>query len=405
MTKAKFPPVPEQMARILRGVVDVVSEDELRRRLQESAKTGMPLRVKLGIDPSSPDIHIGHTVVLRKLRAFQELGHHIVVIWGTATAMVGDPTGRDKTRPQLTEDDVEANLTTYKDQIGKVLDVEAIEHRSNGDWFSQMSFMDSVKLFSRMTVARAIERDSFEKRMNAGLPVGLHEVVYPLMQGWDSVEVKADIEIGGSDQLFNLLVGRDLQVQEGQRAQICLTTPLIEGLDGSQKMSKSLGNAIGVNDEPSDMFGKVMSVPDPLMEKYFSLLTEVPEDEIRSLLAGHPRQAKARLGREIVAWLHGEEAAQKAADDFDRVFRDKGVPDEIPEFELPADALRDGTVLVSAAAHRAGLAASANEARRLISQGGVRVDGEQVTDGKATLSTGRYLVQVGKRKFCYVTVP
>ncbi|MFQ5506886.1 MAG: tyrosine--tRNA ligase [Planctomycetota bacterium] len=403
--KKKFPPVEEQLGRILRGSVDLISEKELRQRLEESRRSGRPLRVKLGIDPSSPDIHVGHTVVLRKLRVFQELGHLPVLIWGSATAMLGDPEGRDRTRPQLTRAEVQENLETYKAQISKVIDVDDMEHRENSEWFDEMDFMGSVSLLSRMTVARAIERDSFEKRMGEGLPVGLHEVVYPLMQGWDSVEVRASVELGGTDQLFNLLVGRDLQQQEGQAPQVCLTTPLIEGLDGTQKMSKSLDNYIGLTDEPGEMYGKVMSVPDALMEKYFLLLTDVGEPETAALLRGHPRDAKARLAQEIVTWLHGEGAASKAAGEFDRVFRERGLPEEIPEFALPEDCLKDGTALVMIAAQRAGLTASSSEARRLMPQGGLKVDGEPVTDSKAILGRGRYLFQVGKRRFCWVRIP
>ncbi|MEZ5987913.1 MAG: tyrosine--tRNA ligase [Planctomycetota bacterium] len=403
MTSARgFAPVDEQLERIRRGVVDLVGEDELRRKLEQSRASGRRLRVKFGIDPSSPDIHVGHTVVLRKLRTFQELGHLPVVIWGTATARVGDPTGKDKTRPQLDKAQVLDNLRTYKAQITKVLDIDDAEHRENGEWFDEMSFMDGVRLLSRMTVARAIERDSFANRIQKGLPVSLHEIVYPLMQGWDSVEVRADVELGGSDQLFNLLVGRDLQAQEGQEPQVCLTLPIIEGLDGVQKMSKSLGNTIGIHDEPADMFGKVMSVPDALMAKYFTLLTDVGEAEVEALLAGHPREAKARLGREIVGWLHGPEAAEAASAEFDRVFKDKDRPSEIDEFTVPGDELREGKALVVRAAVLAGLCASSSEARRLVQGGGLKLDDEPVADPRAVVGPGRYLVQAGKRRFCWV---
>ena len=400
-----FPPVAEQLAKIKRGLVDLVGEEDLVKRLHASKKNGKPLRVKLGIDPSSADLHLGHTVVLRKLRAFQVLGHLPVLIWGTATARVGDPTGKDKTRPELSEEEIRENLFTYRAQISKVIDVEAMEQFENATWFDEMSFMTSVKLMARMTVARAIERDSFQKRMKAGQPVSLHEIVYPIMQGWDSVEVRSDIEIGGTDQIFNLLVGRDLQAQEGQAPQICITLPLIEGLDGTQKMSKSLGNYIGIHDAPSDMFGKIMSIPDTLMEKYFTLLSDVPEAEVNEILAGHPREAKARLGQEIVAAYHGQDAAEKARAEFDRVFRDKDKPSDIGEFAFPAEELRDGTALLSLAVFRAGLATSTTDARRLMSQGGMRLDGEQACDPKAVLRKGRYLLQAGKRKFIYLLIP
>ena len=403
--KRTFPPTAEQIAKIQRGTVDIVDVKDLARRLDRCHATGRPLRVKLGIDPSSPDIHVGHTVILRKLRTFQELGHQAVIIWGTATAMVGDPTGKDKTRPQLTRESVQDNLRTYKEQIGKVVDVEAAEHVENASWFERKSFMDGVSLLSRMTVARALERDSFDKRMKAGLPVSLHEIVYPLMQGWDSVEVRADVELGGNDQLFNLLVGRDLLGQEGLEPQVCITMPILEGLDGVQKMSKSLGNYIGVHDAPSDMFGKIMSVPDELMEKYFLLLTSVDAGEVSTILAGHPREAKVRLGKEIVGWLHDASAADAAAAEFDRIFKQRGIPEQIDEFELPVDRLRDGTVLVATAVACAGLSPSGSEARRAMPSGGVKVDGEPIKDPKAVLGPGRYLCQVGKRKFAWITVP
>ncbi len=399
-----FPTIEEQLEIILRGVVDCVTRDELVKKLEESRKEGRPLRVKLGIDPSSPDIHVGHTVQLRKLRAFQDLGHQAVVIWGTATAMVGDPTGKDKTRPQLTREGVYENLATYKAQISKIVDIEAAEHVENSRWFEGMNFMDGVKLLSRMTVARAIERDNFEKRMKAGQAIHLHEIIYPLMQGWDSVEVQADIELGGTDQLFNLLVGRDLQGQEKMPPQVCLTHPLIEGLDGVQKMSKSLGNAIGLTDEPSEMFGKIMSIPDSLMEKYFLLLTDLPVAQVEELLAGHPREAKVRLGMEVVKWLHSGEASEEARAEFDRVFKNKELPKNIPEIRLGEELLREGKIPVFLAAAKAGLAGSTSEARRILRGGGIRVDGEKVGDEKALLGKGRYLIQVGKRRLGYVTI-
>ncbi len=403
--KPSFPPLEEQLTRIKRGVVDLVTEEDLRRRLARSLEEGRPLRVKLGIDPSSPDIHVGHTVQLRKLRTFQECGHQAVIIWGTATAMVGDPTGKDKTRPQLSREQVLENLRTYREQIGKVVDVDLAEHHENGAWFDRFTFQDTIRLMSRMTVARVIERDSFQNRMSKGLPIGLHEIIYPLMQGWDSVEIRADIELGGTDQLFNLLAGRDLQQQVGQEPQLCLTMPILEGLDGVQKMSKSLGNTIGLNDDPVDMFGKVMSIPDSLMEKYFLLLTEVEEADLRELLAGHPREAKAELARRVTAWLHGAEASERAAREFDRVFRERERPTEIPEFEVPADALKEGRIQVAVAAHLAGLGSSGGEIRRAIKGGGVRVDGERIADPTHALGSGSYLLQVGKRRFVRLRIP
>jgi tyrosyl-tRNA synthetase len=401
----EFLPVDEQLSLIRRGVVDLVQEKQLRARLEDSRKHGKPLRVKFGIDPSSPDIHVGHTVPLRKLRTFQELGHLPVVIWGTATAKVGDPTGKSKTRPQLSDDDVQANLETYKEQIGRVLDVERCEFRENSEWFDRMNFGDFVQLLAKMTVARAIESDTVGKRLEKQEPVSLHELVYPLMQGQDSVEIECDVELGGTDQLYNLLAGRQLMEQAGQRPQVCLTMPIIEGLDGVQKMSKSLGNYIGIHAAPTDMFGKVMSVPDELMEKYFLLLTDTDEDEIAALLAGHPREAKATLAERITTSLHGAEAGQGARAEFDRVFQQKALPSDIPEMDCEPEWLRDGRAAVVYLVHQLGLAASGSEARRLIKQKGVKIDGKPVADDKATLGPGRYLLQVGKRKFAHVRVP
>jgi tyrosyl-tRNA synthetase len=400
----RFPPVTEQLRVLKRGIVDLVEEGDLARRLEESRAASRPLRVKLGIDPSSPDIHVGHTVPLRKLRDFQLLGHRAVLLWGTATAMVGDPSGRDRTRPQLSREQVEENKRTYKAQVSRVLDTGNIEERENSEWFDRMSFMDAVGLASRYTIARILERDSFQTRQAAGLSIAVHEFLYPLMQGWDSVQLAADVELGGTDQLFNLLVGRELQRQVGQTPQVCITTPLIEGLDGVKKMSKSLGNYIGVTDTPTDMFGKTMSVPDSLMEKYFTLLTDRSPDEIAALLAGHPREAKVALARGIVTAYHGEAAAGQAAAEFDRVFRGGGLPDEVPEVAIGGDQLREGAIQVAAALKEAGLAPSNGEGRRLIAGGGVRVDGATVSDQNATLPPGTYLVQVGKRRVARVVI-
>lgn len=405
MTAMGFLPVDEQLARIERGVVDLVTREELIRKLERSRKENRPLRVKLGIDPSSPDIHVGHTVPLRKLRDFQDLGHCAIVLWGTATAMVGDPSGRDKTRPTLTREQVERNKQTYKEQVRRLLDMDRAEERQNGEWFDGMTFMDGVRLSGRYTVARILERDSFQKRYTAGQPISVHEMMYPLMQGWDSVELRADIELGGTDQLFNLLVGRDLQREEGQEPQICITTPILEGLDGVQKMSKSLGNTIAVNDPARDMFGKCMSIPDAAMEKYFTLLTGVASDEVESLLAGHPRDAKVRLACELVTTYHGAEAAASALAEFDRMFRAGGLPDEVPEVAIPVEDLREGTVLLAAVLARAGFCKTNSDGRRLIEGGGVRVDDQVVSDARTTLARGAHLVQSGKRKVARVVVP
>jgi len=400
----QFPPVAEQLQILRRGCVDLVAEADLERKLSRSREEGKPLRVKLGIDPSSPDIHVGHTVPLRKLRDFQRLGHTAIVLWGTTTAMVGDPTGRDKTRPTLTREEVEFNKQTYRAQISAVIDVDAIEERENGEWFDGMSLLDTVKLCGRYTVARVLERDSFANRYKAGEPISMHELLYPLLQGWDSVELRADVELGGTDQLFNLMVGRTLQEQEGQEPQVCMTTPLLEGLDGERKMSKSLGNAIGVLDTATDMFGKTMSIPDTLMEKYFTLLTNVSEDRVRELLAGHPRTAKVALAQAVVASYHGEAAGDAALAEFERVFKEGALPDDVPEVAIAADQLRDGGILVAAALVHCGFCKSNGEGRRLIGGGGVRVDDAVIGDTNAVLTPGRYVIRSGKRKAASVTI-
>lgn len=394
-----FPPVEEQLAVIKRGVVDLVGEEDLTKRLAASREEGRPLRVKFGIDPSSPDIHLGHTVPLRKLRDFQRLGHQVIILWGTATAMVGDPTGRNKTRPALTREQVEANKETYRQQIGAVLDTDNIEERENGEWFFGQTFMDCVVLASRYTVARMLERDDFTKRFKGGLPITVHEFLYPLLQGWDSVELQCDLEIGGTDQLFNLLVGRDLQGQSGQPEQICLTMPLIEGLDGTQKMSKSLENYIGVAESASVQFGKLMKTPNELIEKYFTLLTDVPAAQIQEMLP-NPLDAKFALAAAVVTGYHGQDQAARARAEYDRVHKEGGLPDDLPEWS-PDESVRrtsSGKIQLPTAMAASKLASSSSEARRLIQGKGVRVDGEVVSDVKAEFGPGNYVVQVGKSR-------
>ncbi|MCB9931925.1 MAG: tyrosine--tRNA ligase [Planctomycetes bacterium] len=401
-----FAPVDQQLADLLRGAEDVISEPELRKRLEKSAQSGKPLRVKLGIDPSSPDIHLGHTVVLRRLRAFQDHGHQAVLIIGDYTAMVGDPSGRNKTRPQLSIEQVEHNALTYIAQAAKVLDMERTEVVRNGEWFHTMEFLDVLKLSARSTVSQMLERDDFNKRFDAEQPISLHEFLYPLMQGWDSVMLKADVELGGTDQLFNLLMGRRLQEQEGMQPQVCITSPIIPGLDGEQKMSKSLGNAIGVKDEPADMFGKVMSIPDRLMRPWYTLLTREPLAQIDALLDDkqtHPRDAKLRLAGLIVTDMHGTEAAGHAQQAFLSVFSKGDLPEEMPVFELSLDGSVAAFALVKDA-HKV----SGAEARRLLKQGGVKLiqpdtnDEFSVDDEKASFTAedlqGRVL-KVGKRHF------
>ncbi|MEM7305729.1 MAG: tyrosine--tRNA ligase [Planctomycetota bacterium] len=395
--------IEDSAAALKRGAIDLIEERELRDKLKRAAAEGRGLRIKLGADPSSPDLHVGHAIHLRKLRDLQDLGHTIVLIVGDATAMVGDPSGKNKLRPQLTREEVEANLVSYREQAGLVLDLERTEVRHNTEWFDRMSFEDVQRLCARMTVAQMLQRDTFQERMKAEEPIGIHEFLYPLMQGWDSVMVRADVELGGTDQLFNLLVGRDLQEAEGQERQSICTAPLINGLDG-RKMSKSYGNAIGLTDAPNDMFGKTMSIADDAMEVWFQQLTRVPEDEIATLLAGHPRAAKARLAHELTAFYHGDAAAREAADAFDRQFKQKALPDDIPEKAFPGDWPADGVPL-SVLLREIGLTQSGSEARRAIQQGGVRLDGEVVKDPKALVKPAAgegLLVQVGKRRFARV---
>ncbi|MBN2490566.1 MAG: tyrosine--tRNA ligase [Planctomycetes bacterium] len=396
-------PVDEQLARLRRGVVDLVHENELRARLERAQRTGQSLRIKLGMDPTGHDLHLGHTVVLRKLRTFQDLGHQAVLIIGDATARVGDPSGRDRTRPVLTAEAVTAFAAGWMAQVRKVLDVAALEVRHNSEFFAPMRFQDFLELCGRMTVAQMLERNDFGARYRRGDPIGIHEFLYPLMQGWDSVCVRADVELGGTDQLFNLHVGRDFQQAEGQEPQVLLTTPIVEGTDGTRKMSKTYDNAIGIDEPPGEIFGKLMSIPDALMEKYFVHFTDLPEEDIRALLAGHPRHAKARLGREVAAWLHSPAAAAEAEHRFDEVFAHGHLPDDMPAVVLSRTGLADGRIWIVELLRRAGLVASGGEARRLVRQGAVSLDGERLADPDAEVAvrTGAVL-RVGKRRFARV---
>ena len=394
--------VQDSLAAFRRGAVDLIEECELAKKLARAEARRGGLRVKLGLDPSSPDLHFGHAVLLTKLADLQRLGHTVVLIVGDATAMVGDPSGRNKLRPQLGRAEVEANLATYVDQVGRVLDVSKTEIRRNSEWFDAMRFEDVLRLAGKMTVARMIERDTFQKRMRENEPIGIHEFLYPLMQGWDSVMIRCDLELGGTDQLFNLLRGRDLQREEGQPGQICFTTPLVNGLDG-RKMSKSYGNAIGLTEPANDMFGKVMSIEDGAMRVWFVHLTRVPLAEIERLLAGHPREAKARLGEEIAGFFHGAAAGRAAREAFDRQFRDKEVPEDVPELAWPEGAPAEGLALPNLL-RDLGLAPTTSEARRTIEQGGVRLDGEVVKDPRRVVSrpAREMLIQFGKRRYAKV---
>lgn len=397
--------VDEQLSYLKRGTVDIIREEDLRAKLERSAKTGKPLRVKLGVDPTSPDIHLGHTVVVRKLKAFQELGHHVTYLIGDFTAMIGDPSGRNVTRPPLTAEEVRHNAETYRDQVFKIMDPEKTEIRYNSEWMGKFNAADFVRLAARTTVRQILERDDFEKRMNAQQPISLHELLYPLVQGYDSVALESDIELGGTDQKFNLLSGRDLQREYDQEPQVIVTTPLLEGLDGVQKMSKSYGNYIGIDEPPSEMFGKVMSISDELMWRYYELLTDVPADDLNALKfrcesgAENPRDAKVALANSIITDFHSKKAADEAADDFNRRFVKKEIPDEIEEKQIDA-----GNYKIAELIAAVGLAASKGEARRLIEQGGVKVNGEKVTNAGAevVVANGEMLLQVGKRRFLKV---
>ena len=398
--------IKQQIEVIGRGVTDILNEEELKSKLSASAKSKKPLRVKLGIDPTSPDIHLGHTVVLGKLRQFQDMGHQAVLIIGDFTALVGDPSGRSKTRPQLTEEEVEANAKTYLEQVGTVVDIDKAEVVRNSEWFKGLEFGKLLDLASRLTVARMLERDDFNKRYEKGDPIGLHELIYPLMQGYDSVIVRSDIELGATDQTFNLLVGRDLQRDAGQEPQVCITMPMLVGTDGSLKMSKSYGNHIGIGDGPKDMFGKTMSIPDDLMKNYFELLTGIPMKEVDALLGSdHPRNIKERLALEIVGRFHGNDAAEKEASEFKRVFSKGQVPEDMPEVTVPADMLDGGKIWIVKLLTHCGLAESGSEARRLVKQGAVKLGDNTIsdTDVNVDLSDGDVL-RAGKRRFARIVL-
>lgn len=399
--------VEEQLQVLRRGVEQVVPEAEFLDKLRRSAREGRPLRVKYGIDPTGISVHLGHTVPLRKLRQFQDLGHTAVVIIGNYTALVGDPSGRDETRAQLTEEQVEANARDYLRQVGKIIDLDRAEVHSNGDWFSTWSFLRVLDLTRHMTLGQISARDDFAKRIAAEKPVYLHECLYPLMQGWDSVEIRADVELGGTEQLFSLLVARALQVSQGQAPQVAMTLPILVGTDGVRRMGKSLGNFIGVADEPNDMFGKVMSIPDTAMRPYFTLLTDIPMNEVDGWLGSgvNPRDAKEALGRSIVGQYWGAEAADNAAAEFRR--RAEGQdPAEIPDVAVPADQLDpEGRTPAPRLIVMLGLESSTSNARRVIEQGGVNVgpNRQPVFDPKTLIAVSDGLiVRVGKRKIARV---
>jgi len=404
---AGFPPVHEQLGVIRRGAAQIIVESELREKLEQSRRDGRPLKVKLGLDPTAPDLHLGHTVVLRKLRDFQELGHQIIVIIGDFTGMIGDPTGRSETRKPLTWDEIRANAETYRAQLGRVLDMAKTRIEFNSAWLGTLTFENVIRETAHLTVARMLQREDFAERYAAERPISLHEFLYPIAQAYDSVALGADVELGGTDQTFNLIVGRDLLRAHGQEPQIALTLPLLEGLDGVQKMSKSLGNYVGISEPPNDIYGKLMSVSDDLMWRYFELLTRVPEAEIAALRVGHPMDAKKHLARTITAQYHGEAAAAEAEAHFQRVFQHRQDPEKPEEIRISAGRIDTSgpqlplvKVLVAT-----GYVSSNSEARRMIQQGAVEVDGQRVSDVNGALAAGRaYLIRVGKRLFKRVVI-
>jgi tyrosyl-tRNA synthetase len=394
--------IAEQIQSLRRGTVEIFTEAELAHKLTDATRQ---LRIKLGLDPTSPDIHLGHTVVLRKMRQFQDLGHKAVLIIGDYTARIGDPTGQNTTRPILSAEQIEQNAKTYFEQASKILDTssEKLEVRHNSEWLEKLTLMELIQIAAKKTVAQMLQRDTFKKRMQAEVDVYTHEFLYPLMQGYDSVMIKSDVELGGTDQTFNNLVGRDIQKAYSQPAQVVITMPILVGLDGTEKMSKSKGNYIGVTDEPKDMFGKVMSISDEMMENYFTILTDLTREKIADLVDSgktHPKEAKVLLGKTIVSQFYGRAAADSAAAEFDRVFAQKQLPDEIPEFALPAAPVSVKQLLLACK-----LVETGGEAKRMCAQSAVTIDGNRIADPNAQIIPASGMtIQVGKRKFARVTV-
>lgn len=401
-----FLPVKQQMDIIRKRTVEIIPEEELERKLENSLRENKPLRIKLGCDPSRPDLHIGHSVVLQKLRDFQDLGHIAVLIIGDFTAMIGDPSGKNKTRPPLTLEETRINGKTYFEQASKILSEKNLEIKYNSQWLNKMSFSDVIKLTSKYTVSQILERDDFDKRITANQPISLHELLYPLSQAMDSVAVKSDVELGGTDQKFNLLVGRAIQQAYGQQPQCIITTELLEGTDGVEKMSKSLNNAICFNDSPKDIFGKTMSIPDSLILKYFRLATLTDESEIKimekSLLNRlvNPRDLKLRLAYELVKKYYGESYAEHEKNEFEKVFSRKQVPEDIPEYTIQSHEIKLITIM-----KETGMATTSSEAIRLIKQGAVSIDGKKITDDKYVIKSEKdFILKVGKRKFVKIKV-
>ena len=397
---SKFAPVKEQLDLIIRGTDEVIPIEELDKKLAKSLETGIPLQVKFGCDPSRPDLHIGHAVVLRKLRHFQDLGHEAILLIGDFTAMIGDPTGRNKTRPQITLAETKENAQSYIDQASVILSDENLTIVYNSDWLGKMDFSEVINLSSKYTVARMLERDDFTKRYQDGIPISVHEFLYPLAQGHDSVHLKSDVELGGTDQKFNLLVGRDLQKEAGQNPQVIITTPILEGTDGVEKMSKSYDNYIGLTDSPSEIYGRTLSIPDSLIGRYFEFATEIPNDKLTAIEndlengVSNPRDLKRELARELVSLYHDNDAALTAEKEFDALFIQKDEPDDMPEYKLIESEKLIGIMVKNE------MVASNGEGKRMITQGGVRIDKEKVDDIHSTIEPGQNVVlKVGKRKF------
>jgi tyrosyl-tRNA synthetase len=408
-TKKQFDPVDVQIAYLRKGAAEIIREEDLRAKLESSAKTGKPLHVKLGVDPTAPDLHLGHTVVLRKLKHFQDLGHTAIFLVGDFTAMVGDPTGQSETRPPLTREQVDANAKTYLEQVYKILNKEKTEVRYNSEWLGKLTGHDMIRLCAHYRLARMLEREDFRSRLAGNLPIAIHELLYPLLQAYDSVALEADVELGATEQKFNLLVGREIQREYGQPSQVALTMPILVGLDGQRKMSKSLGNYVGITEAPSQMFGKLMSISDDMMWPYFDLVTDHTQEQIAALAAKvksgttHPMDVKMSLAQNIIAGFHGAAAAERAAAEFQRIFRDREAPEEAPVRKL----VRGEPKRLTAILVELGLAASRSEADRLVKQGGVELDGERVLDVKMEVDLANpreFLLRAGKKKFLRIIV-
>jgi len=395
----------EQLQYLRKGLAEIIREEDLRERLLQAARENRPLRVKAGFDPTAPDLHLGHTVLLRKMKHFQDLGHTVIFLIGDMTGLIGDPTGRNVTRPPMTREAIEQNAETYKSQVFKILDPVKTEVRFNSQWLEPLRWMDAIKLCSKYTVARLLERDEFAKRFKEGAPISMHEMLYPLAQGYDSVALRCDVEMGGTDQKFNLLVGRELQKDYGQAPQVVATVPLLEGLDGVNKMSKSLGNYIGITEPPEVMFRKVMQVSDDLMWRYYLLLTDASEAEIAAMQAGmHPMEAKIALGKRIVADFHSAEDTDRAAEVFTKVVRHKEVPEDMPAVSLPEGVMKDDCLRVDKLLAKVGLAESVTDATRKIKAGAVEIDGEKVKDLVRRVPWTEMVIHVGKN-WCKVLPP